>query len=119
VVLDRVNARHLKAADVPEPPALITCDVSFISLTLALPAAMALAAPGARLVALIKPQFEVGKGQVGKGGVVRDPARRAAVCGRIRGWLDARPGWAVTGLVESPITGPEGNIEFLIAARGS
>ncbi len=117
VVLDRVNARHLKAVDVPTPPALITCDVSFIGLTLALPPAMALTAPGAGLVALIKPQFEVGKGQVGKGGVVRDPARRAAVCGRIRDWLDAQPGWAVTGLVESPITGAEGNIEFLVAAR--
>ena len=117
VILDRVNARHLEAVDVPAPPALITCDVSFISLTLALPPAMALAAPGAGLVALIKPQFEVGKGQVGKGGIVRNSALRAAVCGRIRDWLGAQPGWAVTGLVESPITGSQGNIEFLIAAR--
>ena len=117
VVLDRVNARHLEAVDVPAPPALITCDVSFISLTLALPPAMALAAPGAGLVALIKPQFEVGKGQVGKGGIVRNSALRAAVCGRIRDWLGAQPGWTVTGLVESPIAGAEGNIEFLVAAR--
>ncbi len=77
---------------------------------------MALAAPGARLVALIKPQFEVGKGQVGKGGVVRDPALHEAVCTHIRGWLDDLPDWTVLDVIESPITGPEGNVEFLIAA---
>ena len=81
-----------------------------------LPASVALAAPGAWLVALIKPQFEVGRDRVGKKWVVRDPALHQAVCDRIRGWLDAQPGWRVTGLAESPITGPEGNKEFLIGA---
>jgi 23S rRNA (cytidine1920-2'-O)/16S rRNA (cytidine1409-2'-O)-methyltransferase len=117
VVLERTNARTLSRELVPEPVGLITCDVSFIGLEVALPAALALAAPGARLVALIKPQFEAGRGQVGKRGVVSDPALHAAVCERIRGWLDARPGWSVLGLTESPIRGPEGNTEFLIAAR--
>jgi len=82
-----------------------------------LPAALALAAPGARLVALIKPQFEVGKGKVGKGGVVRDPALRAAACEAVRAWLDSLPDWRVLGITESPITGPSGNVELLIAAE--
>ena len=82
-----------------------------------LPAALTLAAPAARLVALIKPQFEVGKGKVGKGGVVRDPALHREVCERIAAWLEAQPGWRVEGLTESPIHGPEGNIEFLVHAR--
>ena len=116
VVLERTNARYLTAAEVPEPVDVIVCDASFIGLETVLPAPLALAAPGARLVALIKPQFEVGKGQVGKGGVVRDPALREAVCTRIRTWLDGLPGWAVLDVTESPITGPEGNVEFLIAA---
>ncbi|MGE0743934.1 MAG: TlyA family RNA methyltransferase [Rhodospirillales bacterium] len=117
VVLERTNARHLTAAEIPERPDFIVCDASFIGLEVVLPASLALAAPGAVLVALIKPQFEVGKGQVGKGGVVRDPALHQAVCERIRDWLTARPGWAVLGIAESPILGPEGNREFLIAAR--
>ncbi len=116
VVLERTNARSLTAEDIPEPIGLVVCDASFISLTKVLPAGMALAAPGARLVALIKPQFEVGRGQVGKGGVVRDPALHAEVCDRIRDWLEAQAGWTVQGITESPITGPEGNVEFLIAA---
>jgi 23S rRNA (cytidine1920-2'-O)/16S rRNA (cytidine1409-2'-O)-methyltransferase len=116
VVLETVNARHLTPAHVPEPVDLIVCDVSFISLELALPAALALAAPSARLVALIKPQFEVGKGQVGKGGVVRDPALHEAVCARISRWLAEEQGWRVRGVTPSPITGPKGNREFLIAA---
>ena len=116
VVLERTNARTLGQDLVPEPVTLVVCDASFIGLELVLPAALALAAPGARLVALIKPQFEVGKGEVGKGGVVRDPALHAAVCARIADWLAARPGWRVLGLRESPILGPEGNKEFLIAA---
>jgi len=116
VVLERTNARYLTAAEVPEPVNIIVCDASFIGLETILPAPLALAAPGARLVALIKPQFEVGKGQVGKGGVVRDPALHEAVCTRIRGWLDGLPGWAALDHTESPITGPEGNVEFLIAA---
>ncbi len=116
-VLERRNARHLTRAEIPEPPDLVTCDASFISLKLVLPAALDLAAPEARLVALIKPQFEVGKGRVGKGGVVRDPALHREVCAEITAWLEARPGWRVLGLTESPIRGPEGNVEFLVHAR--
>ena len=115
VVLDRTNVRDLGPAQVPEPVDLIVSDVSFISLTLALPAALALAAPEARLVALVKPQFEAGRGQVGKGGVVRDPEVRAAVCERVAGWLSAQPGWRVVGVIESPIAGADGNIEYLLA----
>jgi 23S rRNA (cytidine1920-2'-O)/16S rRNA (cytidine1409-2'-O)-methyltransferase len=117
VVLERTNARHLSAGHVPELADVIVCDASFIGLQTVLPAPMALARPGAWLVALIKPQFEVGKGQVGKGGVVRDPALHAEVCERIRVWLDAIEDWQVVDIVESPITGPEGNREFLIAAK--
>jgi 23S rRNA (cytidine1920-2'-O)/16S rRNA (cytidine1409-2'-O)-methyltransferase len=117
VVLERCNARHLTRDDIPEPLDLVVCDASFISLTVVLPAALDLATPVARLIALIKPQFEVGKGQVGKGGVVRDPTLHREVCARIEAWLAAQPGWRVEGLVESPIRGPEGNIEFLIYAR--
>ncbi|HET7594234.1 MAG TPA: TlyA family RNA methyltransferase [Stellaceae bacterium] len=116
-VLERTNARHLTPEQIAEAPDLIVCDASFISLTVVLPAALALAAPAARLVALIKPQFEVGKGKVGKGGVVRDPALHREVCERITAWLEAQPGWRVEGLTQSPIQGPEGNIEFLVYAR--
>ncbi len=116
VVLERTNARHLTRTEVPEPIDLVTCDASFIGLETVLPASMALTAPGARLVALIKPQFEAGKDQVGKGGVVRDPDLHAEVCARIEAWLGARAGWRVLGVTESPILGPEGNKEFLIAA---
>lgn len=117
VVLERTNARHLTRAEVPDPVDFIVCDASFIGLETVLPATLALAAPGAHLVALIKPQFEVGRGRVGKGGVVRDPALHAEVCERITAWLAGLPGWTVLGLTESPILGPEGNKEFLIAAR--
>jgi 23S rRNA (cytidine1920-2'-O)/16S rRNA (cytidine1409-2'-O)-methyltransferase len=117
VVLERRNARYLTSADVPEAPDIIVCDASFIGLATVLPAALALAAPVCALVALIKPQFEVGKGQVGKGGVVRDPALHREVCARIAAWLDAQPGWHVEGLTESPLRGPDGNVEFLIYAR--
>lgn len=116
VVLERTNARHLTAAQIPEPIDLVVCDASFISLRLVLPAALALTRSGARLVALIKPQFEVGKGQVGKGGVVRDPALHEAVCAGITAWLDGLPGWAVRGVVPSPLLGPAGNREFLVGA---
>jgi 23S rRNA (cytidine1920-2'-O)/16S rRNA (cytidine1409-2'-O)-methyltransferase len=119
VVLERVNARHLGHAQIPEPVDLIVCDASFIGLELVLPPALALAAPGAELVALIKPQFEVGKGRVGKGGVVRDPALHQEVCARIAAWLGAQPGWTARGVTESPIRGSEGNVEFLIGARYS
>lgn len=117
VVLERTNARHLTAEAIPEPVDIVVCDASFIGLETVLPAALALVADGACLVALIKPQFEVGKGRVGKGGVVRDPALHAEVCARIADWLAAQPGWSVLGIEESPITGPEGNKEFLIGGR--
>jgi 23S rRNA (cytidine1920-2'-O)/16S rRNA (cytidine1409-2'-O)-methyltransferase len=119
VVLETTNARYLSRQEVPEPVSLITCDASFIGLRTVLPASLALAAPGARLVALIKPQFEVGKARVGKGGVVRDPALHREVCDEIGAWLAEQPGWAVRGLTESPIQGPEGNREFLISAEAS
>ena len=115
VVLEKTNARHLTAEQIPELVNVIVCDVSFIGLQVVLPAVLQLAAPTARLIALIKPQFEVSRSDVGKKGVVRDPALHDAVCMRIRDWLDCLAGWQVTGLLESPITGPEGNKEFLIA----
>jgi 23S rRNA (cytidine1920-2'-O)/16S rRNA (cytidine1409-2'-O)-methyltransferase len=117
VVLERTNARHLDRALIPDPVGIVVCDASFIGLETVLPAALGLAAPGAWLVALIKPQFEVGPDRVGKGGVVRDPELHREVCDRIAAWLAARPGWQVLGVTESPITGPEGNIEFLIGGR--
>lgn len=115
VVLERTNARQLSAAQVPEPVDLVVCDASFIALAKVLPAALALARPGARLAALIKPQFEAGRDEIGKGGVVRDPTVHARVCEEVRGWLE-EAGWRVAGIVPSPITGPEGNVEFLIGA---
>ncbi len=117
VVLEGVNARHLGPENVPERVGIVVCDASFIGLELVLPAALALAGPGAHLVALIKPQFEVGKGRVGKGGVVRDPALHEEVVARIRAWLEGPMGWRVIGVTESPIRGADGNLEFLIAAR--
>ncbi len=117
VVLERVNARRLGDQEVPEPVGLVTCDTSFIGLRTVLPAPLALTRPGAWLVALIKPQFEVGKGQVGKGGIVRDAALHDEVCDTISAWLDGLPDWSVTGITESPISGADGNREFLIAAR--
>ncbi|HEY5209844.1 MAG TPA: TlyA family RNA methyltransferase [Stellaceae bacterium] len=119
VVHERLNARYLTAEQIPEPIDLIVCDASFIGLETILPASLALAAPDADLVALIKPQFEVGKGRVGRGGVVRDPDLHTEVCARIAAWLGAQPGWSVLGITESPIRGPDGNIEFLIGARHS
>ena len=115
VVLERVNARYLDAAQVPEPLGVLVCDASFIGLGTLLPAPLALCAPDAWAVALIKPQFEAGP-KLARGGVVRDPAVHQAVCARIRSWWSALPGWRVLGITESPITGPEGNREFLIAA---
>ena len=117
VVLEGTNARSLTRQEIPEAPALIVCDASFIGLRTVLPAALALAGEGAHLVALIKPQFEVGKGRVGKGGVVRDAALHREVCDTIRDWIGGEIGWDVMGIVPSPITGPKGNIEFLIVAK--
>jgi 23S rRNA (cytidine1920-2'-O)/16S rRNA (cytidine1409-2'-O)-methyltransferase len=119
VVLERTNARYLTADHIPEAVDIVVCDASFIGLRTVLPAALSLVRPGGRLVALIKPQFEVGRERLGKGGVVRDPALHAEVCETIAGWLAALPGWTVDGLTESPITGPEGNVEFLIVGRRS
>lgn len=117
VVHEGVNARHLSRAEIPDPVDLVTCDASFIGLATLLPAPLALAAPTAALVALIKPQFEAGPAAVGKGGVVRDPAVHREVCERVAAWLAAQPGWHVVGIVESPIQGPAGNREFLLYAR--
>lgn len=116
VVLEQLSARRLTPAHIPEPVDLIVCDASFISLDKVLPVPMGFVRPGARLLALIKPQFEAGRADVGKGGVVRDEAVRARVCRAVADWLEGQ-GWAVAGLTTSPITGPEGNVEFLIAAR--
>ena len=117
VSLEKTNMREVTVMLIPEPVELVVCDASFIGLRTVLPAALALAAPGAHLVALIKPQFEVGKGRVGKGGIVREPALHEEVCATITDWLADQPGWRVLGVTESPITGAEGNKEFLIAAQ--
>jgi 23S rRNA (cytidine1920-2'-O)/16S rRNA (cytidine1409-2'-O)-methyltransferase len=114
VVRERTNARHLT---LDEPVGAMVCDASFIGLRTLLPAPLACCAPGAWAVALIKPQFEAGPGEVGKNGVVRDPAVHDAVCATIHEWWAGLPGWTVLGIEPSPITGPEGNREFLIAAR--
>ncbi len=116
VVLEGVNARRLEKSHIPDTPTVIVCDASFIGLRTVLPAALSLAAPTASLIALIKPQFEVGKGRVGKGGVVRDPELHQEVCDEIRIWLSEEMGWDVAGIEKSPITGPKGNVEFLIFA---
>jgi 23S rRNA (cytidine1920-2'-O)/16S rRNA (cytidine1409-2'-O)-methyltransferase len=120
VVHERTNARHLTAAAIAgDTIGALVCDASFIGLRTLLPAPLALCAPGAWAVALIKPQFEAGPAQVGARGVVRDPAVREAVCAEITAWWAALSGWRVLGLAQSPITGPEGNVEFLIAAERS
>jgi 23S rRNA (cytidine1920-2'-O)/16S rRNA (cytidine1409-2'-O)-methyltransferase len=116
VVHERTNARHLTEGAIGEAVGALVCDASFIGLRTVLPAGLALCAPGAWAVALIKPQFEAGPAQVGSKGVVRDPAVHAEVCARIVAWWGGLPGWRVLGVEASPITGPEGNREFLAAA---
>jgi len=116
VVHEKTNARHLTAAVVADPIGVLVCDASFIGLATLLPAPLELCVPRAWAIALIKPQFEAGPGQVGSKGVVRDPAVHAAVCERVSAWWAGLPGWRVLGVAESPITGPEGNREFLIGA---
>lgn len=116
VVLEQLSARLLTAEHIPEPIDIIVCDASFISLMKVLPVPMGFAKAGARLLALIKPQFEAGREDVGKGGVVRDDAVRQRVCREVADWLGEQ-GWGVAGITASPITGPEGNVEFLIAAQ--
>ena len=117
--LEGMNARELTLDDLPHPPDLIVCDASFISLTLVLAPALALAVPGARVIALVKPQFEAGRAALGKGGVVRDAKVRDEVRQRLTEWLSEQPGWRVLGSIESPITGPKGNIEYLLAGERS
>lgn len=115
LVHEQLSARLLTAAEIPESVDLIVCDASFIGLAKVLEVPLTFAKPRARLLALIKPQFEAGKGEVGKGGVIRDPAIHVRVCAEVSDWLAAQPGWRVLGVATSPITGPEGNVEFLIA----
>jgi 23S rRNA (cytidine1920-2'-O)/16S rRNA (cytidine1409-2'-O)-methyltransferase len=118
VVHEQTNARFLTGEHIPERVDFIVCDASFISLAKVLAAPLGFAKPGARLVALIKPQFEAGREEVGKGGVVRDAAVHARVCAEVSAWIQGE-GWNVVGITQSPITGPEGNIEFLIGAINS
>ena len=118
VVHEQTNARGLDRRIVPEPVDIVVCDASFIGLAKVLEAPLKLAKPDAKLVALIKPQFEAGREEVGKGGVVRDPAVHERVCGEARAWVESQ-GWTVLGVVPSPITGPEGNVEFLLGATKS
>ena len=117
IVYEKTNARHLTTDIVPDPINALVCDASFIGLATLLPAPLMLCAPGAWAIALIKPQFEAGPGQVDNKGVVRDPAVHVEVCQRVRAWWEGLSGWRVLGIVESPITGPEGNKEFLIGAE--
>jgi len=115
-VHEQTSARILTDAYITRPIDIVVCDASFIALDKVLPVPMSFARPGAWLAALIKPQFEVGRDQIGKGGVVRDPELHRAVCDRVMRWLESID-WPVTGLTQSPITGPSGNIEFLVAAQ--
>ncbi|WP_314376240.1 TlyA family RNA methyltransferase [Sphingomonas paucimobilis] len=115
IVHEQTSARILTEVHIPEPVDLIVCDASFIGLAKVLERPLHFAGPSGRLLALIKPQFEAGREEVGKGGVVRDPAVHARVCDEVVAWLSG-VGWHVAGVTQSPITGPEGNIEFLVAA---
>src|SRR4051812_46439453 len=115
IVLEQTNARYLTSEQVSESVDIVVCDASFIGLAKVLEAPLKLARPGAKLVALVKPQFEAGRAEVGKGGVVRDPEVRQRVCNAAAEWV-ASQGWEVLGVTESPITGPEGNVEYLLGA---
>ena len=115
VVHEQTNARTLTREIIADPVDVIVCDASFISLAKVLDAALDLARSGAVLVALVKPQFEAGREEVGKGGVVRDAAVHERVCAAAAKWITSR-GWRVEGVTTSPITGPEGNVEFLLGA---
>jgi 23S rRNA (cytidine1920-2'-O)/16S rRNA (cytidine1409-2'-O)-methyltransferase len=115
VVLEQTSARILTPTHIPEAIDLFVCDASFIGLTKVLERPLSFATPAARLLSLIKPQFEAGRDEVGKGGVVRDTAVHDRVCKAVAHWLN-ESGWQVQGITPSPITGPEGNVEFLIAA---
>ena len=117
-VLEQTSARILTPEMIDRPCNWVVCDASFIGLAKVLGRPLELAAPECQLVALVKPQFEVGREEVGKGGVVRDPVLHSRVCEEVREWLETS-GWKVEGIVESPITGPEGNVEFLVSASRS
>ena len=117
VVREGFDARHLSPADLPEPVGAIVADVSFIALSRVLRPALALTGEAAWLVALIKPQFEVGQDDIGSGGIVRNAAARERAVAAVRDWLAQQPGWTVTGMIPSPIVGGGGNLEFLIGAR--
>jgi len=116
IVHEQTNARSLDSDTVSEPVDVIVCDASFIGLAKVLEAPLKLARPGATLVALVKPQFEAGRAEVGKGGVVRDPSVHERVCAEVKAWVESQD-WTVLGLTPSPITGPEGNVEFLLGAE--
>ena len=117
VSLEGFDARKVTRNVVAEPVGIITADVSFISLAKALGPALELAAADCLLVALVKPQFEVGPDRVGKGGIVRDEAARADALQAVDAWIAAQPGWRIVGSIESPIKGGSGNVEYLIGAR--
>jgi 23S rRNA (cytidine1920-2'-O)/16S rRNA (cytidine1409-2'-O)-methyltransferase len=116
IVREKTNARYLTPADICDPVTALVCDASFIGLRTILPAPLALCVPGAWALALIKPQFEAGPEHVGRGGIVRDPAVHANMCDTIRAWWESLPGWRILGIAPSPVTGSQGNREFLIAA---
>ena len=116
VVHERTNARDLSRDIIAEPIDIVVCDASFIGLAKVLEAPLKLGKAGAKLVALVKPQFEAGRAEVGKGGVVRDPAVHERVCTEAKAWVESQ-GWTVLGVTPSPITGPEGNVEFLLGAE--
>jgi 23S rRNA (cytidine1920-2'-O)/16S rRNA (cytidine1409-2'-O)-methyltransferase len=118
IVHEQTSARILTESHIPEPVDIIVCDASFISLAKVLETPLTFAKTGAQIIALIKPQFEAGRGEVGKGGVVRDEAIHARVCAEVKMWL-VEKNWTVRGLTTSPITGPQGNIEFLIWAQNN
>ena len=115
VVHEQTNARDLTHEIITEAVDIVVCDASFIGLAKVLDAALDLARPGGKLVALVKPQFEAGREEVGKGGVVRDPEVHYRVCEQAAEWVGSK-GWRVLGIEPSPITGPEGNVEFLLGA---
>ncbi|MGO1118538.1 TlyA family RNA methyltransferase [Rhodovibrionaceae bacterium A322] len=116
ISLEGVNGRYLDQALVPDPVDLLVCDASFISLKKLLPQPLSLVRCGGAALVLVKPQFEVGKGRLGKGGIVKDPALHEEVCQTLSDWWNDLPGWSVSGLADSPILGPDGNKEFLLAA---
>ncbi|MBZ9662105.1 TlyA family RNA methyltransferase [Mesorhizobium sp. ESP-6-4] len=116
-VIEGLNARDLTAADLgSRVPGFLVCDVSFISLKLALPPALGLAGEGAKAVLLVKPQFEAGRAAIGKGGLLKDLGDADRIAANLRDWLAGVPGWRVLGLEPSPIEGGDGNREFLLAA---